>query len=182
MTNSFIRSFFEKSQVDLMLADFNTQPHIKEIGHSYVTPDEGVCTEAVFDLPTTLPLVQPLATQLSQVYKRPLRFANTYTRKYVNGSQLKIHTDREGLDVTVSLALQRDVPWALHVSPVMLDEPWDSVKHRDHSDWTRAYASYDLHLGDIAHCYGRKNPHWRSKLVCEPHQSNIYVFFHWTFL
>ena len=181
MTTALLESFFSPQQVQVMLDDFNSQSRIQEIGQPYVAPDEGRPTEACYDMPSTLPLVPLLEEQLQQVYKRPLVFANTYTRMYTKGSLLRIHTDRPGLDVTVSVGLRRDVPWALHVSHALLDDDWEDCKHLDHSQWMKAYSSYDLHPGDCDHCYGRKNPHWRERLLCEEDQVNIYSFFHWSF-
>lgn len=174
-------NFLLAEEVNEILNEFMSVPRKTEDRNDYVFEGGTPLTEAYYNLPTTLKYVSRFEEFLKPIYGNNLTFANTFTRLYKNGSFLRIHTDRVGLDVTISLGLKRDVPWAIHVSPKPLSSDWNNNKSYDKTAWMKSYSSFDLHPGDFCHCFGRKNPHWRTELQCGPDQSNIYSFFHWTF-
>ncbi len=163
-----------------MLTEFMSVDRINEKKNDYLAEDGTPLTEAFYNLPSSLKYVSRFEDYLKPIYGDNLKFANTYTRLYKNGSFLRTHTDREGLDVTVSLALRRDVPWSIHVSTREIDETWSNSKEFNKLNWMKFYFSYDLYPGDFAHCYGRLNPHWRPVIQCAEDQCNVYTFFHWT--
>lgn len=92
---------------------------------------------------------------------------NSYTRIYYNGSDLKRHTDRQGLDVTLSVCTFSDInkPWPLYVT--------------DLQNQTQAI---ETQPGDGALILGTKYPHWRDKLATGEHQKVIQSFYHWKFI
>jgi hypothetical protein len=53
---------------------------------------------------TSLKHVEKFQRMLEPTYG-PLKFENTYMRSYVKDSTLKMHTDRPGLDITLSICL-----------------------------------------------------------------------------
>lgn len=121
-----------------------------------------------------LPIIEPL---VFGVIGSNYTANDTYTRAYYNDSSLNIHTDRPTLDITVSLCLRRDTPWALNVSTIPWEGLWSNTV--DHTPWLNNYNAYDLLPGQAVICLGNKNPHWRNTLICSPDQTNIYTFYHW---
>jgi hypothetical protein len=122
-----------------------------------------------------LHLVEPL---VFSIYGPDYTSNDSYTRAYYNNSDLRMHTDRLPLDITVSVCLRRDVPWALNVSRKPCLHPWrDDV---DKTEWLNEYDAYDLLPGQAVICLGNVDPHWRNTLICGPDQVNVYTFYHWT--
>ena len=71
---------------------------------------------AVYNPAAALPLLEACHEAVQQVAGVELVASHTYFRVYQRGSYLKEHTDREGLDWTVSLMLRCDAPpWPLEV-------------------------------------------------------------------
>ena len=81
---------------------------------------------------------------------------NSYTRIYYDGSKLKKHKDRVGLDFT-----NINNPWPLYV------ETTDGLK------------AFETKVGDGALILGTTMDHWRDDLKCEKHQMVIQSFYHW---
>ncbi len=175
-----VENFLSQQEVDEILTSFMNSPRKTEDKNEYVNEVGGNLTESVYNLPATLKYVSRFEEFLKQIYGDKLVFSNTFTRLYKNNSFLRIHTDREGLDVTVSLGLRRDIPWVISVSPVPIGPDWSNHVNYDKSRWLKTYTSYDLYPGDFAHCYGRLNPHWRPQLQCRDDQCNVYSFLHWS--
>lgn len=134
----------------------------------------------VGNLPTTLKHVERLTSEIQKKFPGAM-FSNTYTREYRKGSILGVHTDRRGLDVTLSVCLEKKTPiaWPLCVSKetYSLDE-WDEAT--DTTKYRQSFTAYDMAEGVGAICEGRKFPHWRDELNCEDGERAIYVFYHWT--
>ncbi len=91
---------------------------------------------------------------------------NSYTRIYYNGSDLKKHKDRVGLDITLSVCTYTDIqmPWPLYV------EDNDGKVH-----------SIETTPGDGALILGTQYNHWRDKLVVPEGKKVIQSFYHWKF-
>lgn len=89
---------------------------------------------------------------------------NSYTRIYYNGSSLKKHVDRKGLDLTLSVCTfnNLDKPWELHV---------EVEKGK--------VLSFETKPGQGALILGTKMLHWRDDLVCRDDQYVIQSFYHW---
>ena len=91
---------------------------------------------------------------------------NSYSRIYFNGSVLKKHVDRKGLDITLSVCIfdNTEKEWPLHV------QTDDGVK------------SIVTKVGDGAMILGTKMEHWRDNMQCKEDQMVMQVFFHWEFV
>jgi len=88
---------------------------------------------------------------------------NSYSRIYYNGSDLKPHVDREGLDITLSLCVYSDI-----------ETEWPLYAH----DGQQVH-SLVTPPGTAAAMLGTKYVHWRDPLVCKDDQKVIQVFCHW---
>jgi len=139
-----------------------------------------------YSAPETLKYVSRIEEYVKQEFNTNMEFKNTFARVCYNGSFLRIHTDRIGLDYTVSLCLKRDVAWPLCISNKLIEIPedqsgaWNSKTHNE-ADWLNSeFGEFDCMPGSMITAAGRQYPHWRNELVCGPDQSNIYVFYHWS--
>ena len=91
---------------------------------------------------------------------------NSYTRIYFNGSDLKKHKDRPGLDITLSVCTFSDInkPWPLCVE-----------------DESGKVHAIEINPGDGALILGTKYTHWRDQLMIDESQKVIQSFYHWKF-
>lgn len=133
-----------------------------------------------YDLPKTMTHVDRLTAQVQKMFPGAV-FENTYTRSYHKGSHLKIHTDRVGLDITMSVCLEKTTPVAypLNVSKVEHTGEWNSSI--DTALYAKSFASYDMPVGMGVVMEGRKYPHWRDALECNDGERAVYVFYHWKY-
>ena len=131
----------------------------------------------LYQPPTSLALVPRLERQLAPVFGE-LEFENSYLRAYVRGSNLAIHTDRPGLDVTLSVCLEHGFAgeYPLWCSRQVFPGPWDG-NLPDYSRWTSDAVALELGLDDGAAMEGIKYPHWRDAF--EQDGRAVYIFFHW---
>lgn len=108
--------------------------------------------------------VQPRVEQELGLVGR-IKPANSFGRIYYNGGTLSVHTDREGLDYTVSITLfnNLDTDWPLWV----IDKQRNTIP-------------LNIGMGDGGIMLGTRMSHWRDPLVCEPHQYVVQMFMHWT--
>lgn len=122
-----------------------------------------------------------LETALISVIDQPIKWSNSFYRIYQNGSYLGIHTDRRGLDVTVSLCVSKESkdPWPLYVSNKEYHGAWDDSI--DMVPYKQDYQLVNLEPGDAGVVFGTKFPHWREPLDCLETEKNLYVFYHWSF-
>jgi hypothetical protein len=134
----------------------------------------------VYNLPGTLNYV-PQLTQLVCNYCTDIKFSNTYTRRYQEGSFLGIHTDRPGLDITLGVCLKdNNVDWPLHISNLEYHGPWQTGN--DYSNWIQDCTSYSTKIGQGLLCQGIKYPHWRDHFPGNAGEYAMYVFYHWTII
>ena len=119
-----------------------------------------------------------IQSKILQEYKGYV-FQSSYTRIYRNGSILKIHTDREKLDLTLTVCVYSDIakPWPICVSNIRRETDWAFDK--PDSYYKQDSVSYETPVGTGVTCLGREYPHWREKLECEENQKVIQTFFHW---
>jgi len=131
----------------------------------------------LYQPPSSVPMVPSLEQQLIPTFGE-LEFENSYLRSYVTGSILGIHTDRPGLDVTLSVCLEHnfDGEYPLWCSRQPFFGPWNgSLPNYDF--WLKDADALELGLGDGAAMEGIRYPHWR-----EPFEQDgraVYIFFHW---
>lgn len=108
-------------------------------------------------------LTPRMETELRQIKMVP---NNAYCRIYYDGSILNPHTDRLGLDYTLSISVFTNLNriWPLYCT-----------------DLNGNNVALDIHVGDGGMIYGRTMEHWRDPMVCDPDQYVIQLFLHWTF-
>jgi hypothetical protein len=129
-----------------------------------------------YNLPITNQHLDKIEKLVKSTVGDNIKFENSFTRIYKEGSVLGFHIDRPGLDITVSLCLKRDVAWPLIVSLKQADEQYSEHNQESYRLFT---SNYDLLPGSMVIAEGRKFPHWREQFNGNNNQSNIYVFFHW---
>lgn len=136
-------------------------------------------SKGVYNLPATWAYVDRITKRIQQRYPTA-KFDSTYTRVYTRGSYLGIHTDRRGLDVSLSVCLEdrNNLEWPLYISTSKIDgEEWDP--HVDTSRFKKEFLGVVCPPGQGAIMEGRKHPHWRDELLCGETQRAVYVFYHW---
>lgn len=135
-----------------------------------------------YNLPSSLDIVADIEHKIKKHYGDNIVFQNTYTRVYKNGNDLKIHTDRPGLDITLSVCVYSNLPfsWPIHVSSSIVNGLWETVT--DINSLKEYYQTYHTPVGTGVACLGTKNPHWRDTLICETDQIMIQAFYHWKYI
>lgn len=115
-------------------------------------------------LPFSMELMDRFRPLVEDVVGKKLKNANPYVRIYQNGSTLNKHTDRDGLDYTISICLFENInkSWPLKVKT----ESGSIVEYPTKT----GYAS--LVTGNILE-------HWREPLECEEGQFVIQLFLHY---
>lgn len=130
------------------------------------------------NLPEALNLL-PVVDKIIRKDHPNITFQNTYTRIYHNQSTLRMHTDRPGLFLTLSICVYSDLDekWPLCVSNLEHHGAWSfSPTNRSYmSDFTE----YETPVRSGATCFGIIHPHWRETLNCKPDQKVIQTFYHW---
>jgi len=138
--------------------------------------------DGFYDLPEALCFVPFLHDLISNDYGSNIIFRNNYTRIYSNGKELKIHTDKPGLDITLSVCLYSniDFDWPMYVSNIQIDTLWTNdlptQTYRDNA------TPYLTPVGTGIACLGTRNPHWRDTLICSEDKKVIQTFYHWQYL
>lgn len=133
-----------------------------------------------FNLPKSLQYVDRLTSLIKDRYPSAV-FANTYTRSYHRHSVLNLHTDRKGLDLTLSVCLEdkNNLDWPLNISAKTYDgDEWDLKADSNH--YKDKYLEAHFGVGHGAVMEGRRFPHWRDELLCGEKQRAVYIFYHWT--
>ncbi len=98
------------------------------------------------------------------IVNKKIKNANPYIRIYQNGSTLNSHTDRDGLDYTISLCIFENInkDWSLKVK----------TKNGDVIEYPTKTGYASLVSGNILE-------HWRDPLECEEGQFVIQLFLHY---
>ena len=92
-----------------------------------------------------------IKSKVEQVVNKPLHSSYSYGRIYNKGSVLTKHTDRKSSELTVSICLRKDIPWALN---------WE---------WEGQTLAFDADPGDAIIGCGSATPHWRNPYEGEEH-------------
>jgi Rps23 Pro-64 3,4-dihydroxylase Tpa1-like proline 4-hydroxylase len=140
---------------NFIIGKIKNTPLNNESNLSYYGNSEGTQIEfdAIFDR---------LTNYITDLTKLDLKKENSYSRIYKNGSFLKEHTDREGLDLTLSIQLENTFE-----SPIsFFCKGYDGTVYES-----------KLNNCDSVLLKGRELPHWRDSINGEG--SLICVFFHW---
>lgn len=109
--------------------------------------------------------LQKLTPVLSERLNLKVKPSNTYARIYYNGSTLKPHVDRPGLDYTMSVTLFSNLKndWPLVTIDKLGNEVRCNINRRD---------------GLLIH--GTEMNHWRDDLTCAEDEYVVQMFLHWT--
>jgi hypothetical protein len=112
-------------------------------------------------------LYDRLTPVIQQMTGLTLKKANTYARVYLEGGTLEPHTDREGLDLTLS---------------IQLENTFSSHKRIYAKGYDNTQYQSDLENGDSVLIKGRELTHWRERIkTTDPEGSRLTcVFVHWT--
>lgn len=109
--------------------------------------------------------LREITSELSSKLDLKIKPANSYARIYYNGSTLKPHVDRPGLDYTMSITLFSNLKneWPL----VTIDKLGNEIR-------------CDIKRGDSLLIHGTKMNHWRDDLICGDDEYVVQMFLHWT--
>jgi hypothetical protein len=125
-----------------------------------------------------------LTSNVSEIFKQNISYSHSFLRIYYNKSELKLHTDRNGLDITLSVNIGGLQNWPLQISNVIADRNIDADpkfnylsisdlnKYKDNSTpYLTPKGSGVVSLGVY--------PHWRDVLVCKENEYVMQMFYHW---
>jgi hypothetical protein len=149
-----LRNVLTREECLQLVEEFDASSARQQEGDAFYRGSIGL-----YQPPGSLSLVERLQQQLEPVFGT-LEFENSYLRAYVKGSILGIHTDRPGLDITLSVCLEHD---------------FDTLP--SHEPWKGDALALELGLGDGAAMDGIRYPHWREEFSQEGRA--VYIFFHW---
>jgi hypothetical protein len=136
------------------------------------------------DLPETIDNLTNIEDIVKKHYPN-IEFQNNFTRIYRNDSYLNFHTDRNGLELTLSVCVFSNLenPWPLCVSKISVTNNDPIVISMMGVDYMKKhFKEYHTPVGSAALMEGTKYPHWRDKLSCNREQYVIQSFYHWKFL
>lgn len=151
------------NELNRILIDYNNRKALTYEGNDYHYGNS-------FGL-ARIPEYEKVLKELTPIIKQKTGFdnlaiENSYARLYLNGSDLKKHKDRPGLDVTLSVCTFSDIgiAWPLYVE----------------DDAGKIHA-IETAPGDGALILGTKYNHWRDKLNIPEGSKVIQSFYHWKF-
>ena len=134
-----------------------------------------------YNLPEALEYLLHVDNIVREKYPN-IEFENAYTRIYRNESILDIHTDRKGLDITLGVCVYSNIQtkWPISISNRNLVE---GIEWNQNTQPTELFKSdkEDIFtpVGTGLIMEGRKYPHWRDRLDCQPDEFVIYTLYHW---
>jgi hypothetical protein len=167
------------AEIELIRDQFLSSNPLPEGMGEYVLNSTGIG-----DLSTTLDVVSKIEPLIIADYGQfgTLVFQNTYTRRYNNGGMLACHTDRAGLDVTltVCIAAPENLNWPLCISTEKVDVGFAWQPSTVSSPYTQRFWTLNTAPGDGGACLGTRSPHWRNPLFCSDDRFVIQTFYHWT--
>jgi len=111
-----IKNILNSEELKIIKKDFDSNSgNMEEAGFN----DYGI--KNIYNLESTLDYLDSLKNIFEEKIGKELIPVNTYMRKYVKGNQLKPHKDREALDVTVSIQVDKSDniinPLIVHTTP-----------------------------------------------------------------
>jgi len=134
-----------------------------------------------YNLPVTLKYLLQVENIVREEYPN-IEFENSYSRIYRNESILDIHTDRGGLDITLGICVFSNIQtkWPLSVSKLSLVDGNEWNQNTQHIELFKSdKEDFVIPVGTGLLMEGRKYPHWRDRLDCQPDEFAIYTFYHW---
>jgi len=117
------------------------------------------------NIPVSWKLLDKFLPLVEKKIGRGVKPANPYIRVYRNGSTLNKHTDREGLDWTISLCLFTNLKnnW-----PLIVKNKNGRLKH------------YPTKIGLASLVSGNVLEHWREPLKCKKNEYVVQIFLHYS--
>lgn len=144
----------------------NEVMELKQIGILQLETDERYYKNSYGGMPEfSLRYLKNLLPLAETITGNKLKEANSWVRIYNNGSTLKRHTDREGLDVTISVCIFSNISynWRLFIK-----------------NGNSAPIGYLTKIGEASIVTGRLLEHWRNPLQCADNECVIQMFLHYT--
>jgi len=166
--NFFYENILSITECGLIKKEFFETLKIADPGADTRSPN----SFGFYDLKSTLCYVDRLTQLIEKDYGK-VNFENSFTRLYQSGSSLLIHTDRDSLDVTLTINIAGIEDWDMHVSNINYSEELFDV------DYQNNCSSYKTPKGSGMACLGRIFPHWRNELVCNDDEYVLQLFYHW---
>jgi hypothetical protein len=147
-------------------------------------------------------IVYRLTQCIQKNFPEKVKYSHSFIRMYENNSILNLHTDRKGLDITLTVNIGGLENWPIHISNIYSDQTMDAyadrsfvqhdylkqaVRDSEKSDFDREkfkedYSTFLTPKGCGVACYSGNFPHWRDRLICAPDEYVLQIFYHWTFI
>ena len=139
------------------------RPDMVDYNH-YGSPNStGVVTNSI---PECFIWLYELKSKMEELVGFELSMVNTYCREYNNGSSLKKHTDRDDIDVTLSVCIE---------NPSNIEWPICS------KDYDGSTICKNIKVGDGLLIYNSNElEHWRDDLICDEDDYIFMMFLHWS--
>jgi hypothetical protein len=129
-------------------------------------------------------IVQRLTHFTKTNFPEEIKYSHSYGRLYRNGAQLWPHTDRETLDITLTINVGGLETWPIHISNIYTEDVVN-CKSQDEPiglKYKENYESFLLPKGSGVICYAHNYTHWREELVCNDDEYVFQIFYHWTII
>jgi len=126
-------------------------------------------------------IVQRLTEFIKNNFPEKIKYSHSFLRLYKNNSSLNPHTDREGLEITLSINIGGLENWPIHISNVYSEK---SILDGEelHPRFREDFSSFLTPKGCGVVCYAGSFPHWRDRLICDPEEYVLQIFYHWSIL
>lgn len=111
-------------------------------------------------------------------YKESLVFNRSFLRIYYKDSYLPIHTDKDDLDLTLTINIGGIEDWPIYISNIETND-WKMASGPGSEVYKTDYETIITPKGSGVCCYGKRFPHWRDILVCNENDYVIQLFCHW---
>ena len=116
-------------------------------------------------LPFLWDLMDRFKPMIEEKINRKIKNANPYVRVYKNGSTLNSHTDRDGLDYTLSVCLFENI-----------NSNWPLIVKNEKNELIENITK----IGHASLVTGNILEHWRTPLECNEDEYVIQLFLHYT--
>ncbi len=127
-------------------------------------------------------IIAKIDQRVKEYYKDNIVYSHSFLRMYKNNSQLALHTDRKGLDVTLSVNIGGLESWPICISNVYTEsdiDTYSSKKQNDELTFKNDHSVFLTPRGCGVACYGNNFPHWRDIFECRDDEYVLQIFYHW---
>jgi hypothetical protein len=136
---ALVKNFVAADEAELLAEDFLSAHRENRLEY-----DPAYKGYVAYNHPTFLKLLVYKTEEVSKLVGEDVIPTYSYARIYTKGAELPKHIDRDACDVSFTLNLKQDTPWAIAAEA---------------SDGTAI--SFDLQPSDAMIYYGCEAPHWR---------------------